>query len=164
MDAKTLIAELEFEMVSAGKLLNLVPADKLDWKPNSRAMTLGQLALHVALIPGRYTDFADTGTTTFETLVDHASPKSKAEVLESFKTSLAKGKAFFNNINQWENKTWNLMKGDKAVLTLPVPLFVRLLVFNHWVHHRGQLSTYLKTLNVSMPSIYGPSADENPFA
>ena len=64
----------------------------------------------------------------------------------------------------WPTKLWSLTKNDSIVFTLPLTQFARLLVLNHLVHHRGQLSTYLRTLNVSIPSIYGPSGDENPFA
>ena len=165
MSSKNLIAELEFELISTSKLLNLVPSDKLNWQPHPRAMTLGGLALHVAMIPGRYSTFAEEGSTTIETLTDHPLPKTKEEILEVFKKSSDKAKDLLNNIDDnLENRSWNLTKKGSSVFSLPIPLFLRLLVFNHLFHHRGQLSTYLRTLNVPLPSIYGPSADEDPFA
>lgn len=165
MSAKHLIAELEHELVSTAKLLDLVPEDKINWQPHPRAMTLGQLAKHVATIPGRYLTFAEEGNTTLETLISHPSLKSKAEIIESFTASRSKAMELLNNADKtWESKSWNLTKNGAVIFSLPNPLFTRLLVFNHLFHHRGQLSTYLKTLGIPMPSIYGPSADEDPFA
>ena len=165
MSSQISIAELDFELISTTNLLELVPADKLSWQPHPKAMALGQLAHHLATIPGRYLIFAEEGTTTIETLTHHHSPKDKNEIMEDFKTHTARAKELLKNIGEnWESKSWNLTKDGKVVFTLPNPLFSRLLVFNHMIHHRGQLSTYLRTLNIPLPSIYGPSADEDPFA
>ena len=165
MSSKNLIAELEHELVSTAKLLDLVPADKLNWQPHPKAMTLGVLANHVAALPGRYLNFADEGNTSIQTLTNHAVPINKTEILNNFKTSCSKAKQLLNNVDEnWKGKSWNLTKDGSVVFTLPIPLFTRLLVFNHLIHHRGQLSAYLRTLNVPLPSIYGPSADEDPFA
>jgi uncharacterized damage-inducible protein DinB len=165
MNPQNLIAELEHELISTGKLLELVPADKLNWQPHPRAMTLGALANHVAAIPGRYMTFAEKGNTSLETLLEHPSPRNKTEILDNFKTGSGKAKELMSDANaNWENKSWNLTKDNAVIFTLPVPLFIRLLVFNHLFHHRGQLSTYLRTQNILIPSIYGPSADDNPFA
>jgi uncharacterized damage-inducible protein DinB len=91
-------------------------------------------------------------------------PENKEEILENFKNSVARAKELLKKGDDyWEDRSWNLTKNDSAVFTLPVPLFIRLLVFNHLIHHRGQLSSYLRALDVSIPSIYGPSADINPF-
>jgi uncharacterized damage-inducible protein DinB len=164
-NSKNLIAELDHELISTAKLLNLVPADKLNWQPHPKAMSLGALALHVATIPGRYLTFADERSTTVETLTQHPSPKNKEEILQSFARSNTNAKKLLENQNGiWEQNSWSLTKNGTAIFTLPLPLFTRLLVFNHLFHHRGQLSTYLRTLNIPLPSIYGPSADENPFA
>ena len=159
------MAELDHELISTSKLLELVPAEKLTWQPHPKAMTLGQLANHVASLPGRYLTFADDGTTTLEVLGEHKSPKTKNEILQNFSASTAKAKQLLGVADEkWFGQSWNLTKNGSVVFTLPVSLFTRLLVFNHWFHHRGQLSTYLRTLNVPLPAIYGFSADENPFA
>jgi len=158
------MAELEHEWISTAKLLDLVPADKLDWQPHPKAMTLGALAYHVATIPGRYLTFAEEGSTTVDSLLMHPS-KTKEEILAGFKNSTSKAKRLLNSADEdWDNKSWDLTKEGLPVFTLPLPLFIRLLVFNHLIHHRGQLSTYLRTLDIAIPSIYGPSADDNPFA
>ena len=164
MNSKDLIAELEHELISTEKLLLLVPADKLEWQPHPKAMTLGQLANHVACIPGRYLTFAEEGNTSLQTLITHALPKSKIEILDNFKSSRSKAMELLNRPDgSWAAKLWNLTKNGAIVFTLPLTQFTRLLVINHLIHHRGQLSTYLRTLNISIPSIYGPSGDENPF-
>jgi uncharacterized damage-inducible protein DinB len=164
MKSQQLIAELDHELVSAAKLLGLVPENKLDWQPHAKAMSLGALANHVASIPGRYLGFAEKGSTTLETLLSHPEPDDKEEILENFKNCTAAAKEFLSRGDAyWESKSWNLTKNGPAVFTLPVPLFIRLLVFNHFIHHRGQLSAYLRTLDIPIPSIYGPSGDENPF-
>ena len=161
MKSQNLIAELEHELVSTAKLLELVPADKLNWQPHPKAMTLGVLANHVAAILGRYLTFADEGNTTIETLIDHAVPKNKDEILNNFKTNTAKAKELLNKSEAyWEGKSWNLTKNSSTVFTLPIEIFTRLLVFNHLFHHRGQLSVYLRLLDVPVPGMYGPSADE----
>ena len=164
MNAQQLIAELEHELISTSKLLELVPAERLGWQPHAKAMSLAMLANHVAAIPGRYMDFAEEGSTTLETLISHPLPENKEVILENFKNSVARAKELLKKGDDyWEDRSWNLTKNDSAVFTLPVPLFIRLLVFNHLIHHRGQLSSYLRALDVSIPSIYGPSADINPF-
>lgn len=163
-NSKELLAELEHELVSTGKLLDLVPADKLEWQPHPKAMTLGELALHVATISGGVASFADTGTTTVETLVNHPKPQNKAEILSNFQNSITRAKEVLDSsTDEWESKSWNLTKNGDTVFTLPRPLLCRLLMFNHWYHHRGQLTTYLRILDIALPSVYGPSADENPF-
>jgi uncharacterized damage-inducible protein DinB len=165
MDSKNLIAELEFELISTAKLLHLVPEDKLEWQPHPRAMTLGQLAFHVAAIPGRYLQFGEEGTTTLDALSYHQTPKDKEEILMAFGDSRAAAeKRLRNDDGDWDSKTWQLTKDGSAVFTLDLPTYIRLLIFNHLIHHRGQLSSYLRILNILVPSIYGPSADENPFA
>lgn len=165
MNSKNLLAELEFELISTEKLLQSVPADKLDWQPHPKARTLGELALHVATIPGRYLSFAIEGNTTVQLLTERIPAENKAAILEGFKQSTGKAKEILSKtIDSLESKSWNLLNGNKVIFTLPVPMFTRLLIFNHMIHHRGQLSAYLRKLDILIPSIYGPSADENPFA
>jgi uncharacterized damage-inducible protein DinB len=165
MSSKNLIAELDHEMISTAKLLGLVPADKLNWQPHPKAMPLGTLAYHVATIAGRYLAFAAGGNTTVDTIMYHHSPKNNEEISAAFKTSRLQANDILNNeYDAWENKLWNLTQNGSVIFTLPAPLFTRLMVFNHLFHHRGQLSAYLRSLDIAIPSIYGPSADENPFA
>jgi uncharacterized damage-inducible protein DinB len=165
MNSQNLIAELEYELTSTAKLLDRIPADNLHWKPHARAMTLGQLANHVAVIPARYLVFAEDGFTDVGELTNHHVPKDKNEVLNNFRTGSEKAKMLLKNIDdKWQDKSWSLTKNGENIFTVPISLFIRLLVLNHLYHHRGQLSTYLRSLGIPVPSIYGPSGDENPFA
>lgn len=164
MSSKNLISELEFELISTEKLLKLIPADKLSWQPHHKARTLGELALHLAGIPARYLQYAKDGTTTVETLTARQTTTTTAEILATFQES--KDKAFqilSDDYDGFQDGNWKLTKDSNSIFSLPIPVFTRLLVFNHFVHHRGELVMYLRTLDVLIPSIYGPSADENPF-
>ena len=165
MNSKTLLDELEHELISTAQLLDLVPAENLDWRPHAKAMTLGQLAYHVAVIPVRYLGFADDGFTDVEELTNHHIPKDKKEILMNFRIGLEDARQLLKKVDdEWVGKLWRLTKHGNDVFTLPIPFFIRLLVLNHLYHHRGQLSTYLRSLGFLLPSIYGPSADEDPFA
>lgn len=159
-----LLSELNHELTATKKLLDRIPEQELGWKPHVKAMSLGQLALHVASIPGRIAGFAVDGATPVDVLIEHPEARSKNEILEAFKQETAKAQEILEHeATEWETNEWNLKKGEDIVLTLPRSLLARLLMFNHWYHHRGQLATYLRMLDVQVPSIYGPSADENPF-
>jgi uncharacterized damage-inducible protein DinB len=165
MDSKNLLAELEFELISTAKLLHLVPGHKLNWQPHPRAMTLGQLAFHVATIPDRYLKFGEEGSTTLDNLSFHHVPNDKQEILTAFDNSRSAVEKYLrNDVDSWNNKAWQLTKDGSPVFALALPMFTRLLIFNHMIHHRGQLSSYLRIIDIAIPSIYGPSADENPFA
>ena len=164
MNSKTLISEIEFETNSTAKLLERIPEDKLTWKPHPTAMSLAELGFHVANIPGIFSSFADEGKTTVEVMVYHHIPSSKKEIIESFPKSIAKAKEVFEKANgNWESTNWELIKDGKSILAMPRSVMCRFLVLNHWYHHRGELVTYLRMLKVPIPSVYGPSADENPF-
>ncbi|HJP62677.1 MAG TPA: DinB family protein [Mucilaginibacter sp.] len=165
MNPKDLIAEIEFETTSTRRLLERIPAEKLAWAPHDKAMPLGQLAFHVATIPGNNLAFADDGRTTVEVLTAHHIPASKNEILENFETSIARALQLLEKISDdWGTQTWHLVKNDLPIFSIPRSLMARLLVLNHWYHHRGELVSYLRILDIAIPSVYGPSADEDPFA
>jgi len=165
MSSKNLISELEFELISTEKLLRLVPDDKLSWQPHHKARTLGELALHVASIPAKYLQYAKDGKTTVEVLTARQTKTTTEEILSTFEKSKNNAlQMLSDDYENLQNTTWNLTKESSSIFSLPIPFFTRLLVFNHLVHHRGELVMYLRTLDVLIPSIYGPSADENPFA
>ena len=94
-----------------------------------------------------------------------AAATSTAEVLSAFDQSLAKAKDVLNGLDDATiTSMWTLKAGGKTLMSMPRLAVVRSIMLNHWYHHRGQLSVYLRELDVPIPSIYGPSADENPFA
>lgn len=164
--AQALAAELEKESVATRRMLERVPEDRLDWQPHAKSMTLGQLALHLAGLPGAFTrmgrlDGFDAATVDFTP----RTPQSADEILATLDASLADAKAFLGGLDdEAANAPWRMTLGEQELMTLPRHELVRNLMFNHSYHHRGQLSVYLRLLDVPVPATYGNSADENPFA
>jgi uncharacterized damage-inducible protein DinB len=163
---QALAAELEKEGAATRRILERVPADRLDWQPHSKSMTLGELALHVARLPGAFSqmgrlDGFDAATVDFTP----PRPQNVDEILATWEASLADAKAFLSGLDdESANAPWRMTLGEKELMTLPRHELVRTLMFNHSYHHRGQLSVYLRLLDVPVPATYGNSADENPFA
>jgi uncharacterized damage-inducible protein DinB len=161
---EALIQELEQEAQTTRRVLARVPGDRLSWKPHAKSMSLGQLALHVAMTPGGVSDMARQSPVQRPLFVQPAA-ESTAQVMTAFEESVAKAKANLRAIGDGGlQNTWRLVDGDKEIMAVPVGAVLRTIMLNHWYHHRGQLSVYLRELEVPVPSIYGPSADENPFA
>ena len=160
------ISELEQEAKSTRRVLERVPADKLDWQPHPKSMKLGQLALHVANLPGAFArlgrlDTFDASQARFTPPM----PESVDEVLSALETGVADARAFLSELDdQTAFAPWRFTHGERELFTLPKLGLVRSLMFNHMYHHRGQLVVYLRLLDIPLPSVYGPSADENPFA
>jgi len=164
--ADSMLQELDQEARTTRRLLERVPNDRLGWKPHPKARTLGELALHVAVVPGLVAGFAcEPSPAQIPTFAADPSPASAAELLPALDQSIATAKARVGALSDADMaETWRLMRGDRELMALPRAAFLRTVMLNHWYHHRGQLSTYLRELDVPIPSIYGPSADESPFA
>jgi uncharacterized damage-inducible protein DinB len=161
---EALLQELEQEAGTTRRVLERVPGDRLGWKPHDKSMSLGQLALHVAVVPGAVAEISSRSPAPLPTFV-HPSPKSASELLPALDESIAKAREILRAMDDAAlAKTWRAMDGDKEVFALPVGALLRSIMLNHWYHHRGQLSVYLRQVGAAVPSIYGPSADENPFA
>ncbi len=163
---KALLNELRQEAVATRRLLERVPEDRLVWKPHPKSMTLGQLALHVATIPGALCRLAqleefDASNANF----DPPAPESKLAVEAAMKKSLEDATEYLGALgaNQADS-TWRLTLRGNEVFAMPRAAVLRSLMLNHWYHHRGQLTVYLRLLDVPLPVVYGRSADENPFA
>ena len=160
-----MLQELEQEAKTTRRVLERVPNDQLEWRPHARARTLGELALHVATTPGGIARFVSGPSPAQVPAFVFPSPTSAAELVPAHDESIATAKRLVGGMKDADlAETWRLMKGDREVLALPRVAFLRSIMLNHWYHHRGQLSVYLRQLDVPIPSIYGPSADENPFA
>jgi uncharacterized damage-inducible protein DinB len=158
------IGEIQQEAVTTRRVLERVPEDKLGWKPHSKSMTLGQLALHVALIPGAITRLA--AVDDFEVNPNFASPvpKNTAEILAALESSVQTAQEYLGGVSESAaTANWRAVINGRELMNMPRAAMVRALMLNHWYHHRGQLSVYLRILDVPVPSIYGPSADDNPF-
>jgi uncharacterized damage-inducible protein DinB len=162
--ADTLIGELEQEAKATRALLARVPDDKLSWKPHTRSRSLGQLANHVAGIPGWVAPLGAQDTVDAGSLSPPPDAETAAGILNLFEEGAAQAKAILGDMDDstfWRN--WSLTKDGQPVKTIPRIAIYRYNLLNHLYHHRGQLSVYLRLLDVPLPPIYGPTADENPF-
>ena len=160
-----LLQELEEEAKTTRRVLERVPEDRLSWRPHRKARTLGELALHVAIVPGAVAELV-TGPSPAEApnFVDPV-PRSAAELLPALEESIAKAKRLVSAMDDDAVRSPLTMKrGDRELFTTPRLALLRAIMLNHWYHHRGQLAVYLRLLDVPVPSIYGPTSDENPFA
>lgn len=161
---QAMLQEFESEAATTRRVLERVPADKLNWKPHPKSMSLGVLALHVAASPGTIIGWCAEDETHFKGEPSPA-PTSTAEILAAHDASVKRVKETLPQIgDEGLNRMWTAKAGGQTLMTMPKTALARTIVMNHWVHHRGQLSVYLRLLDVPVPSIYGPSADENPFA
>ncbi|HEU4690479.1 MAG TPA: DinB family protein [Vicinamibacterales bacterium] len=159
-----LLQEMEQEAVATRRLLERVPNAKLTWKPHPKSRTLGELALHVAMTPGAVAEFVKNSPVQAPDFAD-PSPGSASELVPAMDESIATARRVLEKMDDATlHETWRMMRGDKEVLALPRIAMLRSIMLNHWYHHRGQLSVYLRELDVPIPSIYGPTADENPLS
>ena len=159
-----LLQELDLEAQTTRRVLERVPGDKLGWKPHDKSMSLGQLALHVATCPGAIAEICQISPFEAPDFIQEPA-KTAAELVPALDRSVAKAKEILSTLDDAAlGKMWRVTAGGKEVMAMPVGAVLRTLMLNHWYHHRGQLTVYLRELGVSIPSIYGPSADENPFA
>ena len=163
--ADTLIMELEREAKTTRRVLERVPTDKLTWKPHVKSMSLGRLAQHVATIPGAISGMAKSDSYDVANFSEPPELESTAAILAAFEDNIAQAKA---NLSATDDaammKDWSCIMAGRPIMTVPRIGLYRSILLNHLYHHRGQLSVYLRLLDVPVPSIYGPSADENPFA
>lgn len=159
-----LLQELEQEAQTTKRVLERVPSDRLAWQPHKKSMTLGELALHVAELPGGIAQAAMTIPFTPPDFSHRPSADATTDLLATLERSVAAARSTLGHLSDAEMAvTWRMVAGDRALVAVPRAALLRSLMLNHWYHHRGQLSVYLRELNVPVPSIYGPSADENPF-
>jgi len=160
------IAELTQEAAATRRVLERVPEARLAWKPHPKSMSLGQLALHVATIPGNLATLLEADGLDAAT-VDFTQPaaESRAQILEALDTGVEKARGFLAALDAKRAAApWRLTRGSRELFTMPRAGVVRTILLNHWYHHRGQLAVYLRLLDVPVPAVYGRSADENPLA
>lgn len=159
----TILMELDQEAQTTKRVLDRIPGDKLSWKPHPRSYSLGQLGLHIASVPGNIAAAAVPDSMEAPSF-SQPEPKNRQEILDTFSRGLESAKATLKKMDDVRlNSTWSLTKNGKVVMSVPRIAFLRSILLNHNYHHRGQLAVYLRMLDVPVPSIYGPSADENPF-
>jgi uncharacterized damage-inducible protein DinB len=162
--AEQFVAELEHEAAATRQLLQRVPP-QFEWRPDPKSMTLGQLAQHVAEIPGAFAsiltpDGVDFATVGF-TATDPDAGTDFAQVLDQ---SVASAEVWLHQLNdEMARGMYRASLAGVELFVVPRLELVRSLMFNHWYHHRGQLTVYLRLLGVALPPLYGPTADENLF-
>jgi len=159
-----LLAEMDQEAQSTARVLERVPQAQLSWRPHAKSFSLGQLALHVATIPGMVSELAAADSIPEPPQFIQAEAATAAELVPALNASLARARAVLGGLDDAAlMDTWRLMSDGKELMAMPRAAVIRMIMLNHWYHHRGQLLVYLRLLDVPVPSIYGPSADENPF-
>ena len=159
-----LLQELEQEAHTTRRVLERVPQQHMTWRPHPKSYSLGQLALHIAQTPALVAELAMQSPAAPPAFVQ-GEAASTAELLSTLEQTIAKTRALLADVDdETMADTWRLVLGDQELMAMPRIAFLRAIMLNHWYHHRGQLTVYLRQLNVPVPSVYGPSADENPFA
>jgi uncharacterized damage-inducible protein DinB len=160
-----MLQEFQRESATTRRVLDRVPADKLTWAPHPKSMTLGKLANHIATVPAGISRIAQNDVHEIDPAAfAPPQPKDKKEILDAFEGSIKDAEQFIEGLTESKaTATWRLKAGGNEILAIPRVELIRNIMLNHWYHHRGQLSVYLRLLEVPVPSIYGPSADENPF-
>jgi uncharacterized damage-inducible protein DinB len=161
--AQTLLAEFEIQAPITRRFLERLPEDKLTWKPHEKSMTAGQLAYHLAFVPGGVVRFAQNNPAEAPDF-SFPQPANRPEVLKTLDDSIAAVETLLPKFDDAAMcETWRLIVGGREILAQPRGLFLRDVMLSHWYQHRGQFSVYLRMLNVPVPASWGPSADESPL-
>ena len=159
-----ILAEMDQEAHATRRVLERVPQAQLSWRPHPKSMSMGQLALHVATVPGMVAELASRDTIPEPPQFTQPEAASAAELVATLNASLAKAHQILDGLDDTAlHATWRLMAGGKEIMAMPRAAVLRMIMLNHWYHHRGQMLVYLRMHNVPLPSVYGPTADENPF-
>src|SRR5215210_6997512 len=159
-----LLQELEQEVPPTRRALERVPEDRLDWKPHEKSMTLGVLAMHVASLPGVIAELSVQPSFDVRTPVPRPSATSVAELVGTLDQSVARARTVLRGMDDASLALpWKMMNGAQQIFAVPRGGLLRSVMLNHWYHHRGQLTVYLRETGALVPAIYGASADEKPF-
>jgi uncharacterized damage-inducible protein DinB len=162
--ADMLLQELDQEAAATRRVFERVPDAHLGWKPHPKSFSLGQLALHVAQIPGNVAMLSTKSPVAPPQFTQEPARRS-ADLVPALDDSIKTAKSAIGGFSDAQMmETWRLVAGDREIMAMPRAAFLRAIMLNHWYHHRGQLLVYLRQLEVPVPSVYGPTADENPFA
>jgi uncharacterized damage-inducible protein DinB len=162
--AQALIAELDAETPATRRVLERLPGDRFQWRPHPKSLSVGQLAHHVASIPGNmarlaHLDGLDVANGRFE----YAASESVPALFATLEASLTSARDFLSGLDaERAHAVWRLTAGDRELASMPRIGVMRTMCLNHWYHHRGELVVYLRLLNIPVPVVYGRSADEGP--
>jgi uncharacterized damage-inducible protein DinB len=163
--AQSFLREFEVQAPITGKFLERLPEDKLTWKPHHKSMSAGQLAYHLAYVPGGVVRFVENNPAEAPEFRNFPQPASRQEILKTFEESVAAVRTLLPRFDDTAMKEiWRMVAGGREVLAQPRAEFLRDAMLSHWYQHRGQFSVYLRMLDVAVPASWGPSADELPAA
>jgi len=157
------LAEFDHEAATTLRFLERVPSASLDWSPHEKSMTLGQLAQHIAEVPGFIADMATPDVYAWQTRPSFPQPDDAASIVATARASFAHARDVIAGFSEARlGEPWRAERDGVTILELPRTSLLRMILMNHWLHHRGQLSVYLRQVGAEVPSAYGPSADEVP--
>ncbi len=163
--AQSLLAEFETQAPVTRRFLERLPEDKLTWKPHEKSMSAGQLAYHLAFVPGGVIRFVQNNPAQAPEFASFPQPANRRKFLKTFDESIATVRELlpkFNDASMQEIR--RMVAGGREVFAQSRAQFVRDVMLSHWYQHRGQFSVYLRLLNVAVPASWGPSADEPPLS
>ena len=156
-----MLPEFDAEVANTRRMFAAIPDDKLDFRPHERSWPLLQLATHVANLPSWIGLTLATDELDLSAGFDQPNPKSMTDVVSILDTTVEEARAALESATAEEmTATWTLRTGDEVHFQMPKGVVLRSFVFNHIVHHRAQMSVYLRLLDLPVPGMYGPSADE----
>lgn len=162
--AQALLAEFEQQVPITRRYIERLPEDKLTWKPHEKSMTAGQLAYHLASVPGGVIRLVQTNPAALEQFRQAPQPGSLDECLRTLDESIAAVRQILLTFDDAAmNETWRLKVAGTEVVAQPRQQFVRDVMLSHWYQHRGQFSVYLRMLGAPVPASWGPSGDEPPL-
>lgn len=162
--AQSMLAEFETQAPITRRFLERLPEDKLTWKPHEKSMSAGQLAYHLAFIPGGVIRFVQNNPAQAPESASFPQPASRQEVLKTLDEGIGTVRELLPKLDDARmNEIWHMVSKGHEVLVQPRVQFLRDVMFSHWYQHRGQFSVYLRLLHVAVPASWGPSADELPL-
>lgn len=163
--AETIVAELEREAVSTVRILERVPGDKLDWKPHEKSSAIGQLAWHIASLPKNAASMLRSGERDIALARPDPRPDQPGDIVDAFRRNVGELKETLSSMDDAMllNERFSFKNNGEVVTSMPKIAMLRTILLNHSYHHRGQLSVYLRLLDIPVPAMYGRSADENLF-
>ena len=157
-----ILPELDHESKATVRMLERVPTEHLSWKPHAKSTALGQLAWHIATVPARIQKFLRLGT--FDVTQggpSPAPPNDAAAIVDEFRRNFDDTRAYLATLSDDDlHETFTMLRGEQVLMSIPKLAAIRSILMNHTYHHRGQLSVYLRLLDVPVPATYGTSADE----
>jgi len=161
--AQKFLEEFEAQAPITRRFLERLPEDKLAWKPHQKSLTAGQLAFHIASVPGGIVRFVQNNPGQAPAGFIFPQPASLAEIFATFDQSVAAVRELLPKFDDPAmTEIWRMLAGEQEVMAQPRAQFVRDVMFSHLYQHRGQFSVYLRLLDIPVPASWGPSADEAP--